>query len=105
MKTFYDIELKKLKEDNCFRSIAPIRKEGKFVYLKEGSIEKKLLNLSSNDYLGIASDDNISKEFVSTYKGSLGSGSARLLAGNNSIYDELEELLASLFQKEKALLW
>ena len=105
MKNFYNTELNKLKEDNCFRSIAPIKKEGKFIYLKDGSVDKKLLNLSSNDYLGIASNYNISKEFISTYKGSLGSGSARLLAGNNSVYDELEILLANLFQKDKALLF
>ena len=105
MTNLYDFEIEKLKAEECFRSIAKIRKEGKYVYLQDGSVEKKLLNFSSNDYLGIVADENISKEFVSTYKGSIGSGSARLLAGSNTVYDELEVLLAKLFQKDKALLF
>lgn len=105
MIDFYLEELEKLKKESCFRSIAKIRKDGKYVFLSEGSVEKKLLNFSSNDYLGICADEEISRQFLSTYKGSVGSGSARLLAGNNPVYDELEELLATLFGKEKALLF
>jgi len=105
MIEFYNEELEKLKSDSCYRSIAEIRREGKYVYLKDGEVEKKLLNMSSNDYLGINSDVEISRQFVSTYKGALGSGSARLLTGNTTCYDELEDLLAKLFNKDKALLF
>lgn len=105
MIDFYNQELEKLKEDNCFRSIADVRREGKYIYLRDGNTEKKLLNMSSNDYLGINSDVEISRQFVSTYKGALGSGSARLLTGNTTCYVELESLLAKLFNKERALLF
>lgn len=105
MIDFYNQELEKLKADECFRSIANIRRDGKYVYLKDGEVEKKLLNMSSNDYLGINADVEISRQFVSTYKGALGSGSARLLTGNTTCYDELEDLLANLFNKDKALLF
>lgn len=105
MIDFYNQELEKLKEEDSFRSIADIRREGKYVYLKDGELEKKLLNMSSNDYLGINSDIEISRQFVSTYKGALGSGSARLLTGNTTCYNELEKLLSSLFNKDKALLF
>lgn len=105
MINLYAEELKKLKEDCCYRSIPAIRKEGRYIYLKEGAVEKKLLNLSSNDYLGICADEAISKQFLLTYNGAIGSGSARLLTGNNSVYNELESILCKLFCKEKALIF
>lgn len=105
MIDFYAEELEKLRSESCFRTIPDIRKEGKFICLNENGCEKKLLNLSSNDYLGIAADEEISKQFTSTYKGSLGSGSARLLTGSNRVYVELEETLAELFDKDRALVF
>ena len=57
----YDEILNNLKQHSHFRNIKDFEtKEGKFIYF-DG---KKLLNLSSNNYLGFADDENITKEFL-----------------------------------------
>ena len=68
---------------------------------------KNLLNLSSNDYLGLSTDKNLTKEFLEGFGKEyfLSSASARLLSGTEKIYNDLEERLAKLVGKEKALLF
>lgn len=68
---------------------------------------KKLLNLSSNNYLNFADNEKITKEFLDTvgYKYSLGSASSRLLTGTLPVYKELESLLSGLYKKEAALIF
>lgn len=99
-----EIEIKNLKYENNFRSIKNIKKkEGKYIFIDE----KKMLNLSSNDYLGVGNDENIKKEFFETYYKdySFSSSSSRLLTGNEQIYFDLENNLVKLFGKEKALIF
>lgn len=99
-----EIEIKNLKYENNFRSIKNIKKkEGKYIFI-DG---KKMLNLSSNDYLGVGNDENIKKEFFETYYKdySFSSSSSRLLTGNEQIYFDLENNLVKLFGKEKALIF
>lgn len=98
------LEINRLKEENNFRTIKNIeKKDGKYIFVNG----KKLLNLSSNDYLGLGNDINIKKEFFEKcYMGySFSSSSSRLLTGNEEIYFELENNLANLFNKNKALLF
>ena len=78
-------------------------KDEKYIYY-DG---KKLLNLSSNNYLNFADNKAITEEFISTVECeySFGSASARLLTGTLPVYNQLEELLANLYQKESALLY
>ena len=99
-------ELKQLKENNMFRQITPIeKKEGKYVYLNG----EKLINFSSNDYLNLSTDKDLVKEFCKKYIDSpdfcFSSASARLLSGTSDIYNKLESTLASLFQKDAALIF
>jgi len=91
-------EIDKLKRDCCFRTLKPVEKHGQFLFL-DG---KKYLNLNSNDYLAVAGDEKIRQDFLGIAKEanySLGSTSSRLLCGNDSAYQELENLLASLYKK------
>ena len=100
----YDEILNNLKQHSHFRNIKDFEtKEGKFIYF-DG---KKLLNLSSNNYLGFADDENITKEFLefASSRFGFGSASARLLTGTLPVYKELENTLCRLFKKEKALLF
>ena len=68
---------------------------------------KALLNLSSNDYLGISTNKELTEEFLSTVGKNyfLSSASARLLSGTETIYQDLETLLAQMFNKERALIF
>lgn len=104
MQETYESILNNLKEHSHLRDIKDFdKKDGKFIYFNG----KKLLNLSSNNYLGIADNENITKEFLefSGNRFGLGSASARLLTGTLPVYKELENTLCGLFKKEKALLF
>lgn len=93
-----------LKNDSHHRVIRNIRmKSGKYIEF-DG---KQLINLSSNNYLGLADNQEIVNEFLKSggNEYSFGSASARLLTGNLPVYSELEELLATLYNKDRALLF
>ena len=96
--------LEELKSHSHFRNLKNFeKKDEKYIYYKG----KKLLNLSSNNYLNIADNQAITQEFLDNvgYRYSFGSASARLLTGTLPVYQELEELLSSLYGKESALLY
>ncbi len=70
----------------------------------------ELINLSSNDYLGISSDIDIQTKFLNYLIANpeyiqMGSTSSRLLTGNSKIHDKLENKLAASFNRESALIF
>lgn len=96
--------LENLKSHSHFRDIKDFDgKNEKYIYYNG----KKLLNLSSNNYLGFADNAKITEEFLdfAGSKYTFGSASARLLTGTLPVYKELEELLSAMFGKEKTLLF
>ncbi len=100
----YSQILDELKEKSHFRDLKDYEgKDEKYIYFKG----KKLLNLSSNNYLNFADNKEITKEFLDSAgdKYSFGSASARLLTGTLPVYKELEEMLSALYEKEKTLLY
>ena len=89
-------ELQTLKEHSNLRRLPQLTHEGRTV-IADG---RHMLNLSSNDYLGLAADrlQTLTPDtFLPT------SSSSRLLTGNFGIYEELETELATLFGTETAL--
>ncbi|MCD8268180.1 MAG: 8-amino-7-oxononanoate synthase [Parabacteroides sp.] len=78
---------------------------------KGGTVEKDgqvMLNLSSNDYLGLASRTDLRDAFLGELNDSglsLSSSFSRLLTGNFAVYNELEQLIAERFGREAALLF
>lgn len=97
----YCEKLNKLEEISCKRFVQNIKKQGKYI-IKD---EKRLLNLSSNDYLGISENFDIINDFLKTSNFSFGSASSRLLTGTSPVYKELEETLCNIFNKESALIF
>lgn len=96
--------LEELKKHSHFRDLKDFEgKDEKYIYYKG----KKLLNLSSNNYLNFADNKKITQEFLDTTgtEYSFGSASARLLTGSLPVYNELEKLLTDLYGKEAALLY
>ncbi len=69
---------------------------------------QSLLNLSSNDYLGLGDDKPMlagyRKDFSATDH-AMTSSSSRLLTGNHPLYDQLEQALATLYNREAALVF
>lgn len=97
-------ELQFLKEKNNYRSLPPLIHEGKNV-IAGG---QTMLNLSSNDYLGLANDISLREEFLKMITPETflpTSSSSRLLTGNFTAYRELEQQLATMFGTESALIF
>lgn len=93
-----------LRKNNNLRTIPAVRHEGRFV-IADG---RKMLNLSSNDYLGLASDRSMKEEFadsISCADCRFGSTSSRLLTGNYEVMNECENLLARMYGTESALVF
>lgn len=100
----YQLIIDKLKEESHFRNIKNFqKKDEKYIYYQD----KKLINLSSNNYLGFADNKIITEEFLNDtgYNYTFGSASARLLTGNLPVYDDLENLISTLLKKDKTLLF
>ena len=97
-------QLEQLSAQNQYRSIPDLVHQGRYI-MRENC---KMLNMSSNDYLGLASNENLRQSFLQQYGDnfpSFTSSSSRLLTGNFPIYTDLEQLIAKCFQRENALLF
>lgn len=100
----WEKELTLLENTNNLRRLPVVRHSGREVEVN-GNV---MLNLSSNDYLGLAVHMPLRMEFMhsllpETFLPS--SSSSRLLTGNFDIYTRLEEVLARMFKKESALVF
>ena len=101
----YAEELERLKATGSLRVLPRAEHHGKWI-CRDG---RRMLNLSSNDYLGLASERGLTDEFEEMLSSSgdrwlpLSSSSSRLLTGNFDIYNALEERLASMYGRESAL--
>ena len=97
-------QLEQLSAKNQYRSIPDLVHQGRYI-MREN---RKMLNMSSNDYLGLASNENLRQSFLQRYGDnfpSFTSSSSRLLTGNFPVYTDLEQLIAQRFQRESALLF
>ena len=93
-----------LKEKHNLRVLPTFTHEGKYA-IREGH---RMLNLSSNDYLGLSTLPHLKEEFLAGMKPAdlqWSASSSRLLTGNFQAHRDLEELLARLFHKEAALVF
>jgi len=78
---FVNFSLKKIRDRNLYRTLQYGHIEGPYITFKR----KKLINLCSNDYLGLVTNQIPNKQLQS---------SSRLVAGNDSSFKILEEKLA-----------
>ena len=97
-------QLEQLSAQNQYRSIPDLVHQGRYITREN----RKMLNMSSNDYLGLASNENLRQSFLQQYGDnfpSFTSSSSRLLTGNFPVYTDLEQLIAQRFQRESVLLF
>lgn len=103
----YAAELDRLESAGCLRELPVAGHDGRWID-RDG---RRMLNLSSNDYLGLASDENLVRRFMDKVNnGEYGklpfsSSSSRLLTGNFDVYGQLEERLAAMYGRESALVF
>lgn len=104
MIRYYQQQLADLKAQNQFRQLPQLIHRGRFIQREDNT----MLNMSSNDYLGLANNEALRQAFFTQYQNqlpALTSSSSRLLTGSFPIYDELESLMAQAFGRETALLF
>lgn len=99
----FEKRLLELEQKGNLRTLKQMRLVGKYIHV-DG---KKLLNLASNDYLGVATDEELKGRFFDSFKTLplLSSASARLLSGNCEEYFELESLMAKKFGSQSVLVF
>jgi len=98
-------ELDELRAFDRYRVLPDISaRKGKAIVVNGQS----LLNLSSNDYLGLGDDKPMLAGYIKEFSATdhtMTSSSSRLLTGNHPLYDQLERALATLYNREAALVF
>ncbi len=102
-------QIRQIQQDHRLRSLAPLRQ------LEHGRIAdagRDYLNLSGNDYLGLAANREMVGQFYQQLNpaamlATFGPGAAgsRLMTGNSRLYDLLEKKLAALYGRESCLVF
>lgn len=98
----YAGQLDQLKQQGNFRQFTSNRQQGKWITIQD----RTMLNLASNDYLGLAADLNLREEFLDTLKierALFSSSSSRLLTGNFAEYEQFENSLSKAFGRAALL--
>lgn len=100
---YIDQALESRKQNKRFRRLTPIKPLNE-VCIDDGS--KRLINFSSNDYLGLSKHPQIigkSREYAQKY--GAGSTASRLVSGTYHIHQQLEEKIACTFGWEASLVF
>lgn len=93
--------------DKYFDTLIKLEQDSNLRKLRE-PIPDSMVNLSSNDYLGLGDDRSIRAEFqetVSIEKLSFSAVSSRLLTGNSMEYSKLENVIAQAYNREACLVY
>ena len=100
----YAEQLDQLRQQGNFRQFRSNQQQGKTIEIQQ----QQMLNLSSNDYLGLASDLRLREQFFDETPNAqrlMSASSSRLLTGNFPAYEQLEATLTQLFHGRAALLF
>ena len=100
----YAEQLDQLRQQGNFRQFRSNQQQGKTIEIQQ----QQMLNLSSNDYLGLAADLHLREQFFDEIPNAqrlMSASSSRLLTGNFPAYEQLEDTLTQLFHGRAALLF
>jgi len=98
----YAEQLDQFKQQGNFRQFTANQQQGRWITIQD----RTMLNLASNDYLGLAADLNLREEFLDTLKierALFSSSSSRLLTGNFAEYEQFENSLSIAFGRAALL--
>ena len=101
LDAFLDENLKELRDQGLYNEIDPVEGPNGPIIKIRG---KELINLSSNNYLGLATDEDLKKlAIAATEKYGVGAGAVRTINGTLDIHEKLEEKLAEFKGTEAAI--
>lgn len=93
--------IQELKDQGVYRKLPVLEGPNQAEIMLNG---KSVINLSSNNYLGLATHPRLKKAAIDAVeKYGVGSGAVRPIIGNMDIHEELEVILAK-FKKEEAVM-
>lgn len=98
-----DEELARLERADLLRTLPPpLGAAGAIVEIAG----KQVINFASNDYLGLAADERLTRAAIQTFREQgVGRGASPLVCGRSSLHEQLEHKLAEFFGTEAALLF
>jgi glycine C-acetyltransferase len=100
---FLTEDLDRLREQGLFRPLRVLDSAQETEVVVDG---KRLLNLSSNNYLGLTTHAHLKEAMITaTQKWGAGSGAVRTIAGTMELHEELERRLADFKHTEAALVF
>lgn len=100
---FLKEKIQELKDQGVYRKLPVLEGANEAEVILNG---KKVINLSSNNYLGFANHPRLKKASIEAIeKYGAGAGAVRTIIGNMTIHEELEELLAKFKREEAAMVY
>ena len=102
-KNIFQKHLLELEQRGLRRSLKTLESESDSWFIIDG---KRVLNLCSNNYLGLANDKRMKQAAAQAVKKyGCGSGASRLVCGNMSLHEKLEEEIAKFKKCEACLVF
>ena len=100
---FLDFAKKERTEKNLIRTLPSIEdKKGKTIIINN----KRVINMSGNDYLGLSNDKRIiNKGYELAKRYGAGSTGSRLMSGNLKFIEDFEKELAEILKTERSLIF
>lgn len=100
--SFFESEITRLKNIGIYKKIALLQSQQSSIAKING---KQVINLSSNNYLGLASDKQMKSAATAALKKyGVGTGSVRNIIGDTPLHRQLEKIIARFKHTEKAIL-
>lgn len=100
IREFIKADLSNLKTDNFYRKLKPVDNQ-KGHLLVNG---KKIINFNSNDYLGLAANQEIINNSLRDFN-EISQCSSRLVGGNSTVFENLEKTLSMHRKTEASLVY
>jgi len=100
VREFIKADLSYLKTDNFYRKLKPVDNQ-KGHLLVNG---KKIINFNSNDYLGLAANQEIINSSLRDFN-EISQCSSRLVGGNSTVFENLEKTLSMHRKTEASLVY
>ena len=100
IREFIKVDLSNLKTDNLYRKLRPVENQ-KGHLLVNG---KKIINFNSNDYLGLAGNQEMINNSLREFN-EISQCSSRLVGGNSTVFENLEKTLSMHRKTEASLVY
>ncbi|MEW9178916.1 8-amino-7-oxononanoate synthase [Bacillus mycoides] len=101
-RTHLQSKVEQLKEQGQYRNLHVTEKAEETWLIRN---EKRMLNLASNNYLGLAGDERLKEAAIAcTRKYGTGATASRLVVGNYPLYEEVERSICDWKGTERALI-